>query len=331
MLARKNDKKQIINYENSIKKSNELSMAKLNHGLSLNQMQLLAYAIYCTQQNGVTEFYKPDFEKKFGIEKYQTKDARDDSERLLDLKFSTEDLENEKFKFWNVFIGMEYDNGLFKFEWNPKMIPHIIELKEKYITTDLTITSQFKSSFSWVLYDYLKAHYGYWHKPLSKEALMKLFNVESVKSYQTNTSLLKKKVIDVAIEEINKYTELKVWYVEKRKGRAIIGFDLHWSTGEKVDAATTKQKNELQTIAKAISENMFNYMNLNNEEYRNEAMDIIRQNEILLLEIKEIEHMQKSYVERLILDANWRLKRLETLQEQDKKGAVPFYNWLEER
>jgi plasmid replication initiation protein len=328
---RKNGKEKLINYENSIKKSNELSMAKLNHGLTLNQMQLLAYAIYCTQQNGVTEFYKPDFEKKFGIEKYQTKDARDDSERLLDLKFSTEDLENEKFKFWNVFMGMEYDNGLFKFEWNPKMIPHILELKEKYITTDLTITSQFKSSFSWVLYDYLKAHYGYWHKPISKEALMRLFGVEKRKTYQKNTGRFKETVLDVAIAEINQYTEMEVWYKEIKEGRAIVGFDLHWSTGEKVDAATTKQKNELQTIAKAISENMFNYMNLNNEEYRNEAMDIIRQNEILLLEIKEIEHMQKSYVERLILDANWRLKRLETLQEQDKKGAVPFYNWLEER
>ena len=56
----------------ALKKSNELSMAKLNQGLTLNQMQLLAYAIYSTQQDGKTEFIKADFEKKFGIEKYQT-------------------------------------------------------------------------------------------------------------------------------------------------------------------------------------------------------------------------------------------------------------------
>lgn len=331
MLARKNDKKQIINYENSIKKSNKLSMAKLNHGLSLNQMQLLAYAIYSTQQEGKTEFHKADFEKKFGIEKFQTNHAKEDVPKLSRLQFSLIDLENDVVDYLNVFQRIKYEKGLFTFKWSEDIVPHILDLKEKYNLTDLDAKAKFKSSFSWTLYDYIKAHYGYWHKPLSKKALMKLFNVESVKSYQTNTSLLKKKVIDVAIDEINKYTELEVWYVEEKEGRAIVGFDLHWSTGEKVDAATTKQKNELQTIAKAISENMFNYMNLNNEEYRNEAMDIIRQNEILLLEIKEIEHMQKSYVERLILDANWRLKRLETLQEQDKKGAVPFYNWLEER
>ena len=61
------------------------------------------------------------------------------------------------------------------------MIPHILELKEKYVATDLTITSKFKSGFSWILYDYLKAHYGYWHKPITKDELMKLFCVEEKK------------------------------------------------------------------------------------------------------------------------------------------------------
>lgn len=330
-LARKNEKKQVVNYENTIKKSNDLSMAKLNQGLTLNQMQLLAYAIYSTQQDGKTAFHKADFEKKFGIEKYQTVHAKKDAQIVLNLKFSIEDIENDYFEFYNVFQSIKYIRGLFDFKWTDDMVPHILELKEKFTTTDLTITSQFKSGFSWTLYDYLKAHYGYWHKSLSKETIMRLFGVENIKSYQNNTGLLKRRVLDVAIEELNKFTELEVWYVEEKEGRSIVGFDLHWSTGEKVVAATEKQQNELQTIAKAISENMFNYMNLNNEEYRKEAMDLLRQNEALLLEIKEIGNMQKSQVERLILDANWRLKRLENLQEQDKKGVVPFYNWLEER
>ena len=74
-MARKNDKKQVVSYENSIKKSNEFSMAKLSHGLTLQQMQLLAYAIYSTQQDGKTEFHKADFEKKFGLSRYLTEDA----------------------------------------------------------------------------------------------------------------------------------------------------------------------------------------------------------------------------------------------------------------
>ena len=57
-MVRKNEKSTLTNYENGIKKSNELSMAKLNQGLTLNQMQLLAYAIYSTQQDGKQNLLK---------------------------------------------------------------------------------------------------------------------------------------------------------------------------------------------------------------------------------------------------------------------------------
>ena len=167
-------------------------MAKLNQGLTLNQMQLLAFAIYSTQQNAKTEFRKVAFEKKFGINRYRTEDAQKDvPTELSSLKFSIEDLENDKLIF-EYFSAIRYERGYLLLKWNEDMIPHILELKEKYILTDLTIKSKFKSGFSWTLYDYLKAHYGYWHKPFSKEALMRLFCVENTKSYQMNSSLLKR-------------------------------------------------------------------------------------------------------------------------------------------
>ena len=329
-MARKNDKKQVVSYENSIKKSNELSMAKLSHGLTLQQMQLLAYAIYSTQQDGKTEFRKADFEKKFGLSRYLTEDAYKDSDRIMSLKTSTEDLENAKFKFWNVFSSMEYDNGKFTFEWNPKMIPHILELKEKFIVTDLTITSQFKSGFSWTLYDYIKAHYGFWHKPLSKDALMRLFGVENRKTYTQSTAQFKRGVLDVAIEEINKYTEFEVWYVEEKKGRAIIGFDLYWSTGEKVDSATKKQIKELKTILNAIHEDMFKYINLRNDENRQTAIEHVKTAEMMNVYTEEPICITKERADRLIMDANWMLRELERLLEADKNSKPVFYNWLEE-
>jgi plasmid replication initiation protein len=326
---RKNEKKALTNYENSIKKSNKLSMAKLNQGLTLNQMQLLAYAIYSTQQDGKTEFNKAAFEEKFGIEKYQTRHAKEDAQRLLDLKFSIEDLENNYFEYYNVFQSIKYDNGLFRFKWTEDMVPHILELKEKYITTDLTITSQFKSGFSWTLYEYLKAHYGYWHKPISKEALMRLFGVENKKTYQNNTGRFKNTVLDVAIAEINQYTELNVWYVEEKQGRTIVGFDLHWSTGEKLDGATKKQIKELKTILNAIHEDMFKYINLQNGENRQAAIEIVRDSEAMHVYTEEPICITKDHAERLIMDANWMLRELERLLEADKNSKLPFYNWLE--
>jgi plasmid replication initiation protein len=326
---RKNGKKTLTNYENSIKKSNELSMAKLNQGLTLNQMQLLAYAIYSTQQDGKTEFNKVDFEGKFEIEKYQTRHAKEDAQRLLDLKFSIEDLENNYFEYYNVFQSIKYDSGLFRFKWTDDMVPHILELKEKYITTDLTVTSKFKSGFSWTFYEYLKARYGYWHKPISKEALMRLFGVENKKTYQNNTGRFKNTVLDVAINELNKYTEFEVWYVEEKQGRSIVGFDLHWSTGEKVASATKKQIKELKTILNAIHEDMFNYINLRNDENRQAAIELVRNSEAMHVYTEEPICITKERAERLIMDANWMFKELERLLEADTNSKLPLYNWLE--
>ncbi|KPH69850.1 MULTISPECIES: replication initiation protein [Bacillaceae] len=329
-MVRKNEKQQIFSYENSIRKSNDLSMAKLSQGLTLNQMQLLAYAIYSTQQDGKTEFIKADFEKKFNIEKYRTKDAYEDSDKILSLKVSTQDLENDKFKFWNAFSNMEYDKGQFIFEWNPKMIPHILELKEKYVTTDLTITSQFKSGFSWTLYDYLRAHYGYWHKLISKESLMKLFGVEKRKTYQ-NSAQFKRGVLDVAIAEINKFTELDVRYEEEKKGRTIVGFDLIWSNGTSQKSATKKQMKELKVIVDTIIQDSLIFVDLNDEKDRQRAITIVKETKDMIPHTSEPICITYEKIDEMIQKANHNLKALNDMLKKEKGRDTSFYyNWLEE-
>lgn len=330
-MARINDKKQLIDYENSIKKSNELSMAKLNQGLSLNQMQLLAYAIYSTQQDGKTEFHKSDFEKKFGLTKYNTEDAYKDSERILGLRVSMQDLENDKFKFWNVFASMEYNKGVFDFKWTEEMVPHILELKEKYVMTDLTITAQFKSSFSWTLYDYLKAHYGYWHKPITKEALMRLFGVENRKTYQNNTGKFKSTVLDVAVGEINTYTELEVRYEEERRGRSIVGFDLIWSHGKNSKSATKKQIKELKRVIFAISKDMFEFVNLNNKERRKKAIELVRETEEMKIYVEDPVCITFEKADELLFKANNNFRMLNLMKKKETgRDTSLYYNWLEE-
>lgn len=330
-MLRKNDKEQIINYENSIKKSNELSMAKLNHGLTLQQMQLLAFAIYSTQQDGKTDFHKVDFERKFGLSRYLSRDAYEDSDKISSLRFSTSNLEEKKFRFTPIFSEIQYIDGLFKVEWNPKFLPHILELKDKYITTDLTITSKFKSSFSWTLYDYLKAHYGYWHKEVSKEALLNLFGVENKKTYVSNTGRFKQSVLDVAIEELKKYTEFDIHYKEIKVGRTITGFDLIWSTGEKVESATTRQIQEIRRVLDMIFSDSFKYLDLNDSEKRKRAFEILEELKTYLPQIEGPSYISKKQADILINKINMYLNELETNLEIDKNPIPPTYNWLDNK
>lgn len=337
-MGRTNAKKKIISYENSIQKSNEISMAKLNHGLTLNQMQLLAFAIYSTQQNGSTEFHKVDFERKFGIEKYQTVHAKQDAQKVMSIMFSVEDLENNYFEYWNVFSSIKYKEGLFTFRWNEEFIPHILELKDKYITTDLTIASKFKSSFTWTLYDYIKGHYNFWYKNISKDGLLKLFGVENTKTYTENTAQFKRAVLDRAIKEINQYTELDVTYEVEKEGRSIVGFKLKWSNGTTFTSATKKQIKELKSMVDIVFDDMFEYMNLDTEIDRLHARDLILEIENMREFTNEPISITNEKANFLLQKAVLNFKKLNSLLQKNHKALSPgsvkkveFYNWLEDR
>lgn len=337
MAGRKNKKEIMISNADSIKKSNELSTAKLNEGLTLNQMQLLSYAIYATQQDGSTTFIKADFEKKFGLDEYRTERAKEDAQRILSIQAGFEDLENDTFEYWNVFRKMKYDKGTFTFLWDPEITPHILDLKDKYVLTDLTVTANFKSSFSWTLYDYLRGLYGCWYISLTKDALMELFGVEEKKSYQNNTGLLKNRVLDVAIAEINEFTELDVKYEEIKKGRSIVGFKLMWSSGRSVHKASKKQMDILRSIADVVFADALMYAEIEDKTNRERAMQIVR----------DFQHMKYHYLRpevgltaekahELTQKAKQDLDRLNYLLEDEGMDIlnvdinIPLFNWLEE-
>lgn len=329
-MVRKNDKQQLISYENSIKKSNEFSMAKLSQKLTLNQMQLLAFAIYSTQQNGKTEFIKADFERKFNLAEYRREEAKEDSRKLFELEFSLDDIETGEFDYLHVFQRINFKKGLFTFKWSEDIVPHILDLKDRYITNGFLTIANFKSGFSWILYDYLKGNYGYWRKVLSKEALMKLFCVEDKKTYQKNTGEFKRGVLDVAIAEINKYTELEVSYKVEKEGRAIVGFELIWSTGEPVASATKKQIKALKATIDIVFEDTYKYVNLNDKNKREKAIQLMRELENYKEYVTEPTCITKEKADSLIVNANAYLRELENFSEEDR-NAPPFYDWLNQK
>lgn len=321
--------------EDSIKKSNELSIAELNHGLSLNQMQLLAYAIYSTQKNGKTEFKKHEFQEKFGIEQYNTEYAYTDSKKITTLQASIKDMGKNYFKLTNVFLEMEYDVGQFTFEWNSKILPHILELKQKYVVTDLKIASKFKSSYSWRLYEYLKGHYGYFSLKYTKQEIFKLFNVEHIKTYQSKITDFKRGVLNVAIKEINKLTELQVRYKEHKKGRFITHFELFWNIGQTVERASNKQLGHISSMLDKIEANTLTYIDLNNEEYREYAINLVKHSKEYESLLNPNTEITVEKADEVIKTLQFNLSMLESMPEKDanksdKKEPFPDYNWLED-
>jgi len=137
-------------------------------------------------------------------------------------------------------------------------------------------------------------------------------------------------VLDVAIGELNEYTEFKVWYTETRKGRAIVGFKLHWSTGRRELSATDKQISLLREVHDEVERRMFDYLALENSQSR----DIARK---YIIRIKEINHqvnekLTSKQADKFIQEIKELYKYLQTLLEKDgqKRDTSFYYNWLEE-
>src|SRR5699024_11062733 len=130
-----------------------------------------------------------------------------------------------------------------------------------------------------------------------------------------NTSVFKNKVLNVSLQELNKYTELEVWYTEIKKGRSIVGFEIHWSTGKRESKATDKQVSLLRNIHDEINKNIFDYISVKDVDNLNE----IRTN---IMRIKEInqqvgEKLTSSKAKDLIWESKLLYKQLETILEQD--------------
>ncbi len=328
-MAIENDKKVEINYDTAIKKSNELSLAKLSHGMTLQQTQLLSFSIYRTGKERKAVFKRKEFMDCFGIKDYKTNQAKSDIERMSKLQFSLIDLEDDHVEYWNFFSGISYHRGTFTITWTPELLPHIQNLRGNFILTDLVITTKFRSIFSWTLYDMLKAHHNYHYKEYSMEALYKLFSVEGKNSYRSNTALFRRSVLDIAIADINAHTEYNVAAVPLKKGRKTTGFRFEWSKGDVEIAATEKQMEAIRTILNGVQKELFHYMAVDDPEKLMQSRDILQSMEDLRV---RVDSLKLSYE-----DAEGLIKKL-TLElgvlsanAKYTPPTVTFYNWLDER
>lgn len=127
-------------------------------------------------------------------------------------------------KLRNWFSGFDYyeGEGRFTFIITPEIAPYLLELKSNFTRYRLKYVYQFKSANSWKLYENLKRweNTGRWDVPL--EELRMLLGV--VGMYPRWNSL-KGRIIDPAVMEINKYSDLSIQYSYIKHVRTITGLN----------------------------------------------------------------------------------------------------------
>lgn len=328
----------LINEGTTIKKSNELSAGKIMSSLSLNQAQLFAYAILVTQKDGLATFSKSEFEKQFNLKEYRTNYAIEDVSELFNLNVMTVK-SDDKWLLEHVFRRLSYEAGKFTYEWEDSFKQYILDLKERYTRIDLTIASKFKSSYSWILYEFLLAKYGYYTIEISKDDILELFGVADRVAYIKNTAAFKRAVLDTAITEVNEYTEVKVKYDEIKKGRSIVGFKVYFNKNDAIKGATDKQVNYIvDLLAQLKEEYIFKIIEINDAEQAHKANNIIM-NTLRNARSVDFGKLSHDKADELIKGVNRTIKLVETIISDDKEKEtnkdkyagieIPLYDWTD--
>lgn len=323
-----------------ITKANRLSLANLESPISLKQAQLLSLAILKFRPEELeSTITLKEFSEYSGVVKYLKRQAVADSDAIQDLKFVTVDddfLNNDTTKGKrsrrSIVIDTYYQDGVLTFEWNPKVLPLLTNLEGYYMMIDMSITKNFSSVYSWILYEFLKINYNkrnIKHCEIDVDKLKGLFNVRNKSSYN-NFSVFAKATLDVAVDEINRFSEMDLKYNKIRKGKKITAIELVWSIKQTEFSLTTKQMSALENL----SEELNHYESFRHKDKYMKLREIMKSdyrsltkknaNAIIFAGNKALTELDKSYKDMDILDPDFIFQTSEDVEDKQQGVKVIF-------
>ena len=175
-----------------------------------------------------------------------------------DIEMNLGTKENPDWLFFHWFEYIRYIPGTatIKMKFSPVLEPYLLNLKETYTKYRLGYVINFKSEYSFRFYEIMKQYESIGERTITIEEIKDLLMID--KDKYTKYSHLKAKVIQKAIEEINKYSDIKInLEKEEKEGKKVVGlvFSINkndfrypvdnWLEYEKYNKKT---KEELQTI-----------------------------------------------------------------------------------
>lgn len=123
---------------------------------------------------------------------------------------------NVAYKVSNFFNNITYQNNIFEFEINYAIIIYFINLKQYFTQINFKYISALNSTYAIRLYKLLKQYQTVKSRMITVEEIRQILSLDNkLKQF----SDIRKKVIETAIKQINKSTDLNITYSENKVGR----------------------------------------------------------------------------------------------------------------
>jgi len=122
-------------------------------------------------------------------------------------------------KIFNWFSYFEFEKGVITCRFDKALKPYLLEIKKRFVISDLRMLLSMKSGYSKRVYLLLKEYAKIGKRTFQLEDLQEILKVpKSFKAYGE----FKKKVLKRAEADINKFTDLEVTLLEKKRGRKVV-------------------------------------------------------------------------------------------------------------
>ena len=220
---------------NTVRKANDL-IQKSRFNLSLQQQKIILFLISqitpFDKEFNTYEFDIREFCKVCGIDYDNGNNymkLKEQIKSIADKSMWVEIEENEETLLrWIEKPYINKRSGLIRIRLDEDMKPYLLNLKKNYTQYELIYTLHFKSKYTIRLYELIKSiHY----KEL--ETYKVYYTIDEIRNRlgvengrYKELKNLKARVLDIAVEEINKYSDKQISYKNVKKGRIIIAIVL---------------------------------------------------------------------------------------------------------
>ena len=149
--------------------------------------------------------------------KWQSKQLRETVKGLMSKPLEIEESAT-KWEIINWFSYFKYRDGVITCRFDKGLKPYLLEIKNRFVISDLRMVLPMRSSYSKRVYLMLKEYAKIGEREIEVSELQELLKVpKSLKTYAD----FKRKVLVKSKEDINKFTDLKVDFKEVKLGRKV--------------------------------------------------------------------------------------------------------------
>jgi plasmid replication initiation protein len=241
------------------------SLIESSYSLSLFEQRLIVAALAQIPQKK-----ELDPEHLFEIRTAVVSDLLSSKDVYKDLKRATDKLYERSVRAYDETTGtkikyrwvtrVEYvdGEGLIRLRFNHEILPFISDLKTRFTQYSSQYVQMFRSKYSIRIYEMCLQWKTTGFFEISVDEIRERFELKD--RYKT-TAELRTYVIDKAIQDINKFSDIKVSRGQRKSGRAISHYQFHFSKKSKeemeivnqliIKAVAKKEKRSIKEVKKS--------------------------------------------------------------------------------